>query len=129
MKGGSDAKTFKGIIREGMQEATDSLLGKESGGSGVGNVLNAVLGGGSPIGNIISLLSAQSISSLGRSFMNGTLLSDAKAGLNQTGESLKSVGGQIKDTAGRGIDKINGMAPGVIRRNKNVMNFIDEWTG
>ena len=130
MKGGSDAKTFKGIIREGMQEATDSLLGKESGGNGrVGNVLNAVLGGGSPIGNIISLLGAQSITSLSNSFMNGTLLSDAKARLNQTGESLKGVGGQIKDAAGRGIDKITGMAPGVIRRNKNVMNFIDEWTG
>ena len=113
MKGGSDEKTFKGIIREGMQEATDSLLGKESGGSGrVGNVLNAVLGGGNPIGNIISLLGTQSISSLGKSALNGTLFSDIKENVGKAKEGLGK-------TFNQASEKLEGAIPGAIRYNEN----------
>lgn len=114
---GNDSKDIMNLIRNGINDATKSVLGAE-GASALSQASNM---GGSFLGNMAGILGAQGIMNMGSRALNGTLVKDVKGFFGKNGKASQYASG-IKNKA-MGI--VNNVTQSRLLNNKHVNDVKD----
>lgn len=114
---GNDSKDIMNLIRNGINDATKSVLGAE-GASALSQASNM---SGSFLGNMAGILGAQGIMNMGSRALNGTLVKDVKGFFGKNGKASQYASG-IKNKA-MGI--VNNVTQSRLLNNKHVNDVKD----